>query len=198
MFTTMLNSGTVHRGLWSAFTILFVLFLLTSVGPACGFRVIFRDEGWGGLYRGTLLALVGVSNGALQFMVYKQMKSWAFELERRRVDDGRRQTGVSTSCICVRGVSQTQIYIKVQFHVYSHIRPVKALRDQPVPGVVFDLAQLPPVLPSSKGTQIHTSLMPRVQNFSTIDKRVTWLQISVGPSETHSLHPPVFRTCVRP
>jgi len=50
--------------------------------------VIFRDEGWGGLYHGTLLALVGMSNGALQFMVYKQMKSWAFELEQQRVDDG--------------------------------------------------------------------------------------------------------------
>ncbi len=62
-----------------------VSLLLTSVGPAGGFRAIFRDEGLGGLYRGTSLALVGVSNGALQFMAYEKMKNWAFERKRRRV-----------------------------------------------------------------------------------------------------------------
>jgi|SRR6266702_638680 len=89
MFTMMPNSGTVHCGLWSAFAILFflVLFLLTSVGPACRFQVIFHNEGWGRLYHGTLLMLVGVSNDALQFMVYKQMKSWVFELKWRCMDD---------------------------------------------------------------------------------------------------------------
>ncbi|KAH9025979.1 mitochondrial FAD carrier protein [Lactarius pseudohatsudake] len=66
-FTAPLNSPAAHRGLWS------------------GFRAIFRDEGWAGLYRGTSLALVGVSNGALQFMAYEKMKSWAFERKRRRV-----------------------------------------------------------------------------------------------------------------
>jgi len=49
-----------------------------------GFRTIYRDEGWRGLYRGTSLALVGVSNGALQFMAYEKMKNWAFERKRRR------------------------------------------------------------------------------------------------------------------
>jgi solute carrier family 25 folate transporter 32 len=59
-----------------------VSFLLT---PAGGFRAIFRDEGLRGLYRGTSLALFGVSNGALQFMGYEKMKNWAFERKRRRV-----------------------------------------------------------------------------------------------------------------
>jgi solute carrier family 25 folate transporter 32 len=59
-----------------------VSFLLT---PAGGFRAIFRDEGLGGLYRGTSLALFGVTNGALQFMAYEKMKNWAFERKRRRV-----------------------------------------------------------------------------------------------------------------
>lgn len=49
-----------------------------------GFRAIYRDEGLRGLYRGTTLALVGVSNGALQFMAYEKMKGWAFERKRRR------------------------------------------------------------------------------------------------------------------
>jgi len=66
-FTAPLNSPAAHRGLLS------------------GFRAIFRDEGLGGLYRGTSLALFGVSNGALQFMGYEKMKNWAFERKRRRV-----------------------------------------------------------------------------------------------------------------
>ena len=36
-----------------------------------------------GLYRGTILALVGVSNGALQFMAYERIKALAFEQKRR-------------------------------------------------------------------------------------------------------------------
>ncbi|KAH8980157.1 mitochondrial FAD carrier protein [Lactarius hatsudake] len=66
-FTAPPNSPAAHRGLWS------------------GLGAIFRDEGWGGLYRGMSLALVGVSNGALQFMTYEKMKNWAFERKRRRV-----------------------------------------------------------------------------------------------------------------
>ncbi|KAI9462891.1 hypothetical protein BJY52DRAFT_1352877 [Lactarius psammicola] len=57
----------------------------TPVGPAGGFRAIFRYEVWGGLYRGTSLAQVGVSNSALQFMAYEKMKSWAFERKLRRI-----------------------------------------------------------------------------------------------------------------
>lgn len=66
-FTAPPNSPAAHRGLWS------------------GFRAIFHDEGLRGLYRGTSLALFGVSNGALQFMGYEKMKGWAFERKRRRV-----------------------------------------------------------------------------------------------------------------
>lgn len=53
---------------------------------AGGFRALYREEGLFGLYRGTTLALVGVGNGALQFMAYEKMKGWAFERKRRRVD----------------------------------------------------------------------------------------------------------------
>jgi Mitochondrial carrier protein len=47
--------------------------------------VIYCDDGLRGLYRGTLPALVGVSYGALQFMTYEKMKSWAFECKRWRI-----------------------------------------------------------------------------------------------------------------
>jgi solute carrier family 25 (mitochondrial folate transporter), member 32 len=49
-----------------------------------GFHAIYRDDGLKGLYRGTSLALVGVGNGALQFVAYEKMKNWAFERKRRR------------------------------------------------------------------------------------------------------------------
>jgi len=60
----------------------FSTFSSTNLNAPGGFRVIYRDEGWRGLYRGTTLVLVGMSNGALQFMAYEKMKSWAFERKR--------------------------------------------------------------------------------------------------------------------
>ena len=58
---------------------------MINLNPSGGFRAIYRDEGWRSLYRGTTLALVGVSNGALQFMTYEKMKNWAYERKRRRI-----------------------------------------------------------------------------------------------------------------
>lgn len=43
-----------------------------------------RQEGPLGLFRGTSLALVGVSSGSIQFMVYEKMKVWGFERKRRQ------------------------------------------------------------------------------------------------------------------
>ncbi|CAL1703355.1 unnamed protein product [Somion occarium] len=49
-----------------------------------GFRSIYQTEGLAGLYRGTSLALFGVSNGALQFTCYEELKRWGFERKRRQ------------------------------------------------------------------------------------------------------------------
>ncbi|ETW84419.1 mitochondrial carrier protein [Heterobasidion irregulare TC 32-1] len=68
MFTTRADSPTAYRGLWD------------------GFRSIYRTEGVTGLYRGTILALVGVGNGALQFMTYEEMKRWGFERKKRQFE----------------------------------------------------------------------------------------------------------------
>ena len=57
----------------------------TSSKGAGGFRAIFHDEDWRGLYHGTFPALFDASNDALQFMGYKKDKSCAFERQRRRV-----------------------------------------------------------------------------------------------------------------
>ncbi|KAH7888153.1 mitochondrial carrier domain-containing protein [Phlebopus sp. FC_14] len=66
MFTTRADSPTSYRGL------------------SHGLTSIWRTEGFGGLWKGTLLALVGVSNGAVQFMAYEKMKQWGFERKRRQ------------------------------------------------------------------------------------------------------------------
>jgi len=68
MFTTSVDSPTAYRSLWH------------------GFSSIVREEGVRGLYKGTLLALVGVSNGALQFMAYEQLKQWGFRQKRKRYE----------------------------------------------------------------------------------------------------------------
>lgn len=51
---------------------------------ADGLSSIYRAEGLHGLYRGTSLALFGVSNGALQFMCYEELKRWGFARKRKQ------------------------------------------------------------------------------------------------------------------
>jgi len=64
MFTTRAGSPTSYRSLWD------------------GLSSIVRTEGIPGLFRGTSLALFGVSNGAIQFMAYEEMKSWGFRQKK--------------------------------------------------------------------------------------------------------------------
>lgn len=48
-----------------------------------GLASVYRNEGLRGLYRGTTLALVGVSNGAIQFMGYERLKWLCFQQKRK-------------------------------------------------------------------------------------------------------------------
>ena len=45
-----------------------------------------KNHGYQGLFRGTALALVGVSNGAIQFMAYEKMKKWGFDRKRKQFE----------------------------------------------------------------------------------------------------------------
>ncbi|KAF8556313.1 mitochondrial carrier [Imleria badia] len=66
MFTTRADDPKSYRGLWH------------------GFSSTYSTEGLRGLWKGTSLALVGVSNGAVQFMAYEEMKRWGFEQKRKQ------------------------------------------------------------------------------------------------------------------
>ncbi|KAJ7067889.1 mitochondrial carrier domain-containing protein [Mycena amicta] len=66
MFTTRPDAPNAYRGVFH------------------GLSSIFRAEGVSGLFRGTSLALVGVSNGAIQFVVYERMKRWGFDLKKKQ------------------------------------------------------------------------------------------------------------------
>ncbi|KAJ7179611.1 mitochondrial carrier domain-containing protein [Mycena filopes] len=68
MFTTRSDSPNAYRGV------------------VHGFSSIIRSEGVLGLFRGTSLALFGVSNGALQFVVYERMKRWGFEVKKKQFE----------------------------------------------------------------------------------------------------------------
>ncbi|KAJ7929114.1 mitochondrial carrier domain-containing protein [Mycena leptocephala] len=68
MFTTRSDSPNAYRGVIH------------------GFSEIIRSEGVLGLFRGTSLALFGVSNGALQFVAYERMKRWGFELKKKQFE----------------------------------------------------------------------------------------------------------------
>ena len=97
MFTTRPEDPTAYRNLWrepSFFSgnICYVADCLL-IPRADGFTSIYRTEGLRGLYRGTSLALFGVSNGAIQFMGYEEMKRWGFDQKRKRfAKEGREWT----------------------------------------------------------------------------------------------------------
>ena len=57
--------------------------LYSNIGTD-GLGRIYHEEGPRGWWRGTSLALFGVTNGALQFMFYEEMKKRAFAFQRAR------------------------------------------------------------------------------------------------------------------
>jgi solute carrier family 25 protein 33/36 len=56
-------------------------------------RTIWREEGLGGFYKGISASYWGCAEGAIQFMLYEQIKSRFFErMNRRRQEEGREVT----------------------------------------------------------------------------------------------------------
>ncbi|WVQ83724.1 hypothetical protein IAT38_005868 [Cryptococcus sp. DSM 104549] len=65
VFGTAKHDPAAYRGLWD------------------GLSSIYKAEGIRGLYKGSLLALVGVSNGSIQFATYEEIKRRRTDLKKR-------------------------------------------------------------------------------------------------------------------
>ncbi|KIS66599.1 uncharacterized protein UMAG_05588 [Mycosarcoma maydis] len=113
----------VYRGLWH------------------GLISIYRTEGIRGWYKGAGLALFGVSNGAIQFMAYEELKKWRTSIAARKLQSDTLSTPVDTSMIklsnaeyiVMSGVSKVAAILltypyqvirsRIQNHATSHIYP---------------------------------------------------------------------------
>lgn len=82
MFTTSPDSPSAYRGLIRAFA-LHKCGIYTNTGTD-GLTRIYHEEGPRGWWKGTSMALFGVSSGALQFMFYEEMKKRAFSFQKAR------------------------------------------------------------------------------------------------------------------
>ena len=72
----------------------YLLYSTASNTALDGLSTIVRTEGVLGLFRGTSLALVGVSNGAIQFVAYEKMKKWGFDRKKRQHQKAGREWNV--------------------------------------------------------------------------------------------------------
>ena len=86
-----------------------------------------KHEGIRGLYKGTLIAVIGVSNGAIQFMVYEELKKRGRE---RKV----RQKGAGTDAIDLVSMSNESLcspeylpHSQEQFRIHSDVRNRKII-----------------------------------------------------------------------
>ncbi len=88
-----------------------------------GLAETYKAEGLAGWYRGTSLALFGVSNGALQFMGYEEMKRWGFETKRRQfVKAGREWTPSDDKLVSEKyPVSSTLIFLQVKHSIHFNV-----------------------------------------------------------------------------
>jgi Mitochondrial carrier protein len=60
--------------------------LILNPRHADGIYKVSKTEGIRGLWKGTSLALFGVTNGSLQFMAYELMKDWGFDRKAKRME----------------------------------------------------------------------------------------------------------------
>ena len=145
MFTTKAGEPTAYRSLWRAhppFHSPTVVVVAHPPARSCsstdGLTSIYKTEGLPGLYRGTTLALFGVSNGAIQFMAYEEMKRWGFERKKRQFaragreyttdDDKLVRPRAPSPCLVPPLTSCPAPRYAVQHGIHSHVRGEQAVR----------------------------------------------------------------------
>ncbi|KAH7344158.1 mitochondrial FAD carrier protein [Rhizoctonia solani] len=121
IFTTQPGQPGAYRSLWD------------------GLSSVYISEGWRGLYRGTSLALLSVSNGAIQFVAYEELKRLCFEQKRRRLgipgtdsrsgDDRLSNTTYTIISAAAKLIAMTSMYplqvvrSRMQNHATTHLYP---------------------------------------------------------------------------
>jgi len=105
-----------------------------------GLSTIARTDGYTGLFRGTTLALVGVSNGAIQFMAYEKMKKWGFDQKRKQAERAGKHYNqdldklVRMLCQYFRGLIDSCL-VKPSLYNYVYLKQVYGFGgDIPLPG----------------------------------------------------------------
>ncbi|KAI9615739.1 hypothetical protein PSHT_12379 [Puccinia striiformis] len=78
MFTSRADDSGAYKNLWD------------------GLVRISKEEGLRGLWKGSVLALIGVSNGAIQFMTYEELKRWRQDLIRPESSGSRNSSEVDS------------------------------------------------------------------------------------------------------
>ncbi|QLL31422.1 hypothetical protein HG536_0B02850 [Torulaspora globosa] len=73
---------------------------------ADGIRRLVRDEGIGGLWRGLMPSLFGVSQGAIYFMIYDTLKHRFSSLSRDTEDPDRRKTLKNSETFVISSISK--------------------------------------------------------------------------------------------
>ncbi|CUA69297.1 Mitochondrial folate transporter/carrier [Rhizoctonia solani] len=144
IFTTKPGQPGAYRGLWD------------------GLSSIYRTEGWRGLYRGTSLALFSVSNGAIQFVAYEELKRLCYDRKRKRLgipatdprpgNDRLSNTTYTIISAAAKLTAMTSTYplqvarSRMQNHATTHIYPTipvciaRTWRDEGIRGFYRGLA----------------------------------------------------------
>ncbi|KAK4055559.1 mitochondrial FAD carrier protein flx1 [Microbotryomycetes sp. JL201] len=85
MYTTSRSSENAYKGVIGTFNVRQSARDRADVALADGLWQITKKEGIRGHSKGLLLAIIGVSNGAIQFMTYEELKKWRQADKRRRL-----------------------------------------------------------------------------------------------------------------
>jgi hypothetical protein len=108
-------------------------FVNTSFRRTDALRKIYRTEGVRGLYKGSLLALVGVSNGSIQFATYEAIKRRWTDAKRRLYEGQGRAWRVEDEKLVRLIMIETVIFelnvITVKRRIYTRFRGVEARSD---------------------------------------------------------------------